>query len=111
MAIKVGDTFYVQNMRRSTGTTGVVTKVGRKYFTVRVWSQEVSFHLANLKEHSSINREYYLYSNEEAYKAKIYHTKLSDEIYRYFSRRSQLLSIEKLEAIAKIVNLDISKGE
>ena len=107
--VKVGDTFYLSSHRgyHINGDAEVI-KVGSKCFTVKVNNREISFHLDTLKEKTNLSVAYTLYASEEVYKHKVYHGNLNDAVNRFFSNRGRL-SLEKLEAIAKIIDLDTNK--
>jgi len=112
--VKVGDQFYVRDMRRGTGATLTVDKVGRKYFTLTIWGREVQFMLETLREYNPLSEIYYLYPNEKQYREKQYREALITLISRYFQDAGMDLESDTshLEAIAKLLNLKIpKKGE
>jgi DNA-directed RNA polymerase subunit RPC12/RpoP len=110
--IEVGVTLYLSSHRGYFNGDAEVISVGSKYFVVQIRNRKISFHIDTLKEKTNLSVDYTLYASEEVYKNKVYHGNLNDAVNRFFSNRGRL-SLEKLEAIAKIIDLDTNnlRGE
>lgn len=64
--------------------------------------------IVELKYNTDLSVVYTLHASEEAYKAKVYHGNLRSVVRKFFYD-DEKLSLEKLEAIAKIIDLDTNK--
>lgn len=108
---KLGQTLYslnVGNAARNTPqklTPMIVTKVGRKYFTLGEGYASVQFHLSDWRENSSYSPNHRLYESEEDYENEKEKGEISQMICDSFQygRNNKDLSLDSLRSIAKIL--------
>jgi hypothetical protein len=89
---------------------GIVTKVGRKYFTVsfsrsKGYVTDVEFHLEDLREKTNYAPDYSIHESREKYLEDLEADKLFFEIKeKYFTYRAgSWLTLDKIKAIQQII--------
>ena len=113
----VGDTVclvYVGSNRDNIFTSAKVTRVGRKYFDVE--SEEgitLTYDIQTSYGKNWISQRYNIYESEQAYKDSLLIGKYLYEFYRYFNSyfpsNNDVISLEDVRSIAKILNLKVDE--
>ncbi|KGP81361.1 MULTISPECIES: beta barrel domain-containing protein [Paenibacillus] len=111
---KTGDTAYltlgVNTSRYSNSkyVEGVVTKVGRKYVTVKIGYQEYQFDVTDeLRQKTEYAADYYLYESLDDLLDKTKRSELAVRLSVFFSSPSSLemkLTLEQMQRIDAIIN-------
>lgn len=117
--IKVGDTFWVVAEGINSGRynqskglppdqyEGIVTKVGRKYFTVKFSYLEAEFEIDSLKHKTEYCSDYHLYASKESYDTLVESRKQLKVVRGYFDtfggHRKGNMSPEQLKTIYDII--------
>jgi len=112
---KVGETLWIYdygNRARTDakGRDGVVTKSGRKYFTVEFDGWKEQFELFNWLQKSNYSADFKAYENEQAVtdeiEASMILDKIADEL-RYI--RSDNYPIDNLRKVAELLEIEVKK--
>ena len=82
-----------------------VTKVGRKYFTIKLDWREIQFHLKDWREKSNYSPNHKLYTTEQEYYDYKESVDICSEINKAFEygRNTKNLSLEALQEIKKYI--------
>lgn len=116
--IKVGGTVCLQTLRRSRELTVkevVVTKVGRKYITVKDGLTDIQFHIEDGREKTDYSSNYRLFADIREYEEVKYRKEIHDKLMAIFlnsgnSRKFiEELSIEDLKEIEKMIDKTLLK--
>ena len=107
----IGQTLYslnVGNAARNTPqilTPLKVTKVGRKYFTLRGDWRETQFHLDNWREKSNYMPTQQIYETEQSCKDEIEEKEISNRIYKAFEygHNTQEVPLPALREIERLL--------
>lgn len=87
---------------------GEVTKVGRKYVTVKVGYRDYQFDLTDeLRQKTDYTQDYYLYESLEVLTDEKERYKLADDLNLYFSSSYSIknkLSLDQMQRIKEIIS-------
>jgi hypothetical protein len=109
--VYIGETVYVWSIKRKTGETHRISKVGRVYFELEGMNGN-KFYIDSKREKANYASSYELYPSEECHKDCTIRNTLYDNIKRKFrddwrDHIKDSLTIEELKTIHNMLKLEI----
>lgn len=101
--MRVGQTVYVKNLRRTSIEEDIITKIGHKYFYLKSYPR-VKFLKETKREYSEFTSDYKVYLDKEEIELENKTNKLKQKIGLYFRNNNlNSLTLTQLSQIENII--------